>query len=368
MGGWAIELDMLRQRIGKKRLADGKTGNMAAAEPMVISSLLHHIVDGLRERGIDAAPLIKRHHIPQSWLLDPYGEVPLRKYVEMLEDAARLTASPDFGLQLARGVTPFNLGPVGLLVGSSADLGRALYGLAAHVGVVQERTTCELVPDEQEAVFRYRIEDERIRDKRQEAEYTMGVTCQLIRAIAGKGWDPVEVHFEHPAPPSIHAHAALFRAPVYFDQPINAIVLKRRDLDIRNPQTDERMASFFLHHMTMMRHHRGERQSLADQVRSIVRNHLPSTDGVVNARQVAKATGLSARSMQRALQHENNGFRAIKDAERKSLAHQYLSQTTIPITEVALMLGYADPACFTRACRRWFDAPPRKVRQGAELA
>ncbi|NFV79469.1 AraC family transcriptional regulator [Magnetospirillum aberrantis] len=338
---------------------------MATAEPMVISSLLQHVVDGVRERRLDPAPLLRRHHIPQSWLLDPYGEVPLRKYVEIMEEAAQLASSPDFGLQLARGVTPFNLGPVGLLFASSADLGRSLYGLAAHVGVVQERTTCDLTPGEETAIFRYRIEDERIRGKRHEAEYTLGVTCQLIRSIAGNRWDPEEVHFEHPAPAATHAHAALFRAPVYFDQPINAIIMRCRDLEIRNPQTDERMASFFLHHVAMMRRHRGDRQLLTDQVRSIVRNHLPSTDGVVNAEQAAKATGLSARSMQRALQKESTGFRAIKDAERKSLAQQYLSQTGTPITEVALMLGYADPACFTRACRRWFGASPRRVRQGA---
>jgi AraC-like DNA-binding protein len=341
---------------------------MATAEPMVIASLLQHVVDGVRERRLDPAPLLHRHHIPQSWLLDPYGEVPLRKYVDFMEDAAQLAACPDFGLQLARSVTPVNLGPVGLLFASSGDLGRALYGLAAQVGVVQERTTCELVLGEDTTLFRYRIEDERIREKRQEAEYTLGVTCQLIRTIAGSRWDPEEVHFQHPAPASLHAHAALFHAPVYFGQPINALILCRRDLDIRNPRTDERMAAFLLHHVTMMRRHRGERQSLADQVRSIVRNHLPSIDSVVNAEQAAKAAGLSARSMQRVLQKENSGFRAIKDAERRSLAQQYLLQTGTSITEVALMLGYSDPACFTRACRRWFGVSPRQVRRDGASA
>jgi len=337
---------------------------MATAEPMVISSLVHHVIDGLKARQIDPLPLLRHHDIPLEWLMDPYGEVPLRKYVDLLEDAARVAEAPNFGLSLARGATPFNLGPVGLLFASLPDLGRALHGLAVHVGVLQERTTCELVPAGEVAVFRYRIEDERVRNRRQEAEYSMAITCQLIRAIAGPAWAPEEVHFEHPAPTSTQAHAAMFAAPIYFDQPANVLLLRRQDLGLRNPQTDERMASFFLHHVSLMRRHRSDRRSLADQVRAIVRNHLPNTDGMVSVGEAAKAAGLSARSMQRALQRESVGFRAIKDGERRTLAERYLRHTSTPITEVALMLGYADPACFTRACRRWFGVSPRGLRQG----
>ncbi|WP_170244897.1 AraC family transcriptional regulator [Pararhodospirillum oryzae] len=331
---------------------------------MVLSSLMHHVIDGLKARQIDPSPLLRRHDIPPEWLMNPYGEVPLRKYVELLEEAAEVAEAPDFGLSLARGASPFNLGPVGLLFASSPDLGRALHGLALHVGVLQERTTCELVPAGEAAVFRYRIEDERVRNRRQEAEYTMAVTCQLIRAIAGPAWVPEEVHFEHPTPAATQAHTAMFGAPLYFDQPMNVLLLRRQDLGLRNPQTDERMASFFLHHVSLMRRHHSNRRSLSDQVRAIVRNHLPSTEGIVRVGEAAKAAGLSARSMQRALQRENAGFRAIKDGERRTLAERYLRHTSTPITEVALMLGYADPACFTRACRRWFGVSPRDLRRG----
>ena len=300
--------------------------------------------------------------MPPDWLDDPYREIPLRKYIEIFEEAAQVVEDMDFGLHLARTATPFNLGPVGLLFASSPDLGRALHSLATHVGVVQDRTNSRLVIDQNQAIFEYRIEDERIRQRRQDAEFSLGMVCQLVRFITGKDWAPEEVHFEHHAPAATNAHAGLFRAPLYFDQPTNAVIMQRRDLSLRNPQMDERMASLFLHHVAMMRGQQGERRNLSDQVRSLLRNHLPSTDGVPSAQMAAEATGLSARTLQRALKRENTGFRTLKDDERRHLASQYLTQTSKPVTEIALMLGYSDPACFTRACRRWFGASPRTVR------
>jgi len=336
---------------------------MPLPEPMVLSSFLQIVLDGLKERRLPIQTLIRRCAIPQSWLDDPYAEIPLRRYIELFEEAARVAENPDFGLSLGRAATPYNLGPVGLLFASSADLGRALHSLSTHVGVVQDRTHSCLRMEDQRAFFEYRIDDDRIRQRRQDAEFSLSMVCQMVRFITGKDWVPEEVHFEHPRPANIASHAALFRCPLYFDQPSNAVVLVRSDLSLRNPQMDERMAALFLHHVAMMRGQQGERRNMGDQVRSLLRNHLPSNDGIPTVEKAAAATGMSVRTLQRVLKNESSGFRAIKDEERRHLAYQYLGQTSKPITEIGLMLGYADPACFTRACQRWFALSPRKLRQ-----
>ena len=336
---------------------------MALAEPMVMSSFFHFVVDGLKERKVDTTALFARCEVPRSWFEDPYREMPLRKYLEFLEESANAAGDINFGLNLGRRATPFCLGPVGLLFASSPTLGHALQGLATHVGVVQDQTSSALRPDGDIATFHYRIEDRRIRQRRQDAEFSLGMICQLVRFIAGRAWAPEEVHFEHPAPTSTSDHVALFRAPIYFDQPTNAVILRRRDLALRNAQMDEKMAALFQHHVAVMRGQRGDRRNLSDQIRSIIRDHFPANETVPTAPRAAEATGLSSRTLQRILQREQTGFRAIKDEERKHRAYQYLVQTRVSVTEIALMLGYSDPACFTRACRRWFGTSPRALRQ-----
>ena len=57
---------------------------------------------------------------------------------------------------------------------------------------------------------------------------------------------------------------------------------------------------------------------------------------------------------------------AVKDRQgRFELALVLMRDPAIPLTEVALELGYSDSANFTRAFRRWTGLPPRRYRQVA---
>ena len=66
------------------------------------------------------------------------------------------------------------------------------------------------------------------------------------------------------------------------------------------------------------------------------------------------------------MKEEDATFETIKDAVRRDLAHSYLGQKSVPLSQIGEMLGYAEASAFTRACRRWFGKAPREVRR--ELA
>ena len=48
-------------------------------------------------------------------LADPYGSVPLARYVALFEAAALLSREPTLGLRLGRELCPTTLGPMGVL-------------------------------------------------------------------------------------------------------------------------------------------------------------------------------------------------------------------------------------------------------------
>ncbi|BAN98602.1 hypothetical protein E05_38360 [Plautia stali symbiont] len=45
------------------------------------------------------------------------------------------------------------------------------------------------------------------------------------------------------------------------------------------------------------------------------------------------------------------------------MATHYLQQRQLPISEMALLLGYSEVSAFSRAFRRWFGISPRQWRQ-----
>jgi AraC-like DNA-binding protein len=69
--------------------------------------------------------------------------------------------------------------------------------------------------------------------------------------------------------------------------------------------------------------------------------------------------------LNRRLKAEGTTFQKLLDEVRFDAACQLLDTSSIPIAEIAASLGYADPAAFSRAFRRWSGATPlyRRVRQ-----
>ena len=79
--------------------------------------------------------------------------------------------------------------------------------------------------------------------------------------------------------------------------------------------------------------------------------------------EVAAALHMSARSLRRKLDAEGSSYRAVLEEARRQMADQLLRSTTMKIEEMAVHLGYADTASFTRAFRRWHGASPGQYRE-----
>ena len=74
---------------------------------------------------------------------------------------------------------------------------------------------------------------------------------------------------------------------------------------------------------------------------------------------IAKALGLSERSMTRALAEKETTFKDIKNRVIRDLAVAKINQGH-PLAEIAHSLGYNDQSAFTRAFKKWFGHPPGK--------
>ena len=72
---------------------------------------------------------------------------------------------------------------------------------------------------------------------------------------------------------------------------------------------------------------------------------------------------MNERTLQRLLDAQQIRFTDILDRVRRKQAREFLAQSALPLSEVALLLGYSDQRSLSLACRRWLGTPPGAQRQ-----
>ena len=107
-----------------------------------------------------------------------------------------------------------------------------------------------------------------------------------------------------------------------------------------------------------------ERSETMADFRASVSNKIVDLLGVSNPTLalVARELNLGERTVQRRLALEGTSFEDVLAATRRSVAERLLSDTQLPLTDIAFMLGFSELSAFTRAAKRWHGVSPRQFR------
>lgn len=100
-----------------------------------------------------------------------------------------------------------------------------------------------------------------------------------------------------------------------------------------------------------------------DEIAERVRRELVLRDGgYPSLETVADRLNMSTRTLRRRLKDQALGFMDLLHAARRRDALSLLARPTLEVAQIAQMLGYADPANFTRAFRQWTGHTPSAWR------
>jgi len=334
-------------------------GCTPAVQHNILAAAACGITDFIERQGGRSHRVMLRAGIDERALERPTLALDLGAYVAMMEVAARDTGNDNFGLLYGQQFQPEMLGLIGAVALASPTLGAALDNLARLFPFHQQATETRFRRDGGLLRLEYRILDGRVVERRQDAELTMGMFANVVRACLGPAWMPEEVHFEHPRPEAWRQHEAVFDAPVHFGQRTNALVLRDRDLDRRMPAGD--LARLATLSGTLVGIARGTgNPGLLDRLKAEIRACLP--EGYPYIEDVAGALGTARWTLQRRLGEEGLVFSDVVEQVRRDLAAVYIRQPHVPITDIGFLLGYSEVSAFSRAFRRWYGVSPRAMR------
>ncbi len=140
----------------------------------------------------------------------------------------------------------------------------------------------------------------------------------------------------------------------------NAFTLPARVLDIPSATADPKTFEAILEMCEAAEQAAGRPRSVLAMVQEILRAHVSNPPDLA---QLANRIGVSERQLRFALTRAGTSYQAIVREARVAHANTMLQNPDIPISTVAYRLGYADPANFTAAFKRWTGQTPRAARK-----
>lgn len=326
---------------------------------LIRGTSLQGFVELTEELGADADPLLREAHLPRAAIGDHDSFIGYRGVVAVLEAAARATGADDFGRRLATRQGLDILGPLGVAARTAATVGDALAAIELYLSVygpaiaVSVRATAGPT-----AGFEWRLLDRRPPPHRQAAELGLGVSVRVFRLLAGDDFRPLSVDLRHGAPARDAGHEDYFGCPVRFGAAAYGFRFRRSVL-ARPLATDHSVHAVVRDYLDSIAVPASA--GTTDAVVRLVRRMLPA--GGPDLGLVSDHLAVHPRTLQRQLATSGTSFAEIVDDVRRQEAERYLRDTTMPLAQLAGILGFSEQSSLTRACRRWFEAAPSEVRR-----
>lgn len=189
---------------------------------------------------------------------------------------------------------------------------------------------------------------------------------QVVRRFTGPDWLPPEIDFVSFGDPGERIRSAFGGATVFTGRPYTAIrfpasLLAEPPLLSAAVSDEEPCVGDAPPWIAD-----DEDDRLAGQLRAVMAGYLggPKPDVAL----VAEMAGMSERSLQRALGRAGTSFSRLYDDCRFEAARTMLADPTSKVIDVALSVGFDDPAHFTRAFRRRAGVSPSAFKRNALAA
>lgn len=323
---------------------------------------LIYMVQGLKQMGEDPEPVLARHGLSLAQL-DPSTRIERSREMRIYADLAATVKDPLVGLRLGGFYGLAGYGPLIMLLMTCATAYEAFQVGIRYQDLTYLFGTLRFEPGDKLSAlvltpmpmtphaFRFRVDGEvsgtykLVRDM----QLTLGVDIHAER-----------IDMPYPRPPEAADYEAYFGCPVRFGETEARFWLRNEHLQLRLPSADPNAHAMY---RAMCDQQLVAQATSTETLAERVLTHLGLFSGSYpDAEEVARALGLSERSLRRALSEEGQSFRDLLAEARYTKAQHLLRHTTLPIEAIAQQLGYAESAAFIHAFQRWAGMSPSAFR------
>lgn len=308
----------------------------------------------LRELGADPTAVLLEAGLEPTLFDDRQNLISLAARGRLLARCAKVTGCRHFGLLVGQRGGFHTLGLVGLLAKNSPDVGTALRNLVRYFRVHLRGAAMSVEVDGNVAMITYALLHPEMEGIEQTYDGVVAVMLNIMRALCGHDWKPLETRFAHRRPDDVRPFRRFFDVPLSFDAERCALAFERHWLESRVRDADPELQRLLQGQVDALLP--ATDGNFADQVRSILRSALLTGHG--STAKVAELLGMHPRTLSRRLRSLGTSFQQLVDEVQFGIARQMLEHTSVDVSEIAASLDYSDASAFTRSFRRWSGTSP----------
>lgn len=333
-------------------------------QPTVSAGVVSGLLDFASSRGGDRAVMVAHAGVDERTLDNPDNRLALERYVALLRVAKIMTDDPALALHFSEEIGMSKVSIVGLVMEASATMGEAFlqlqrYGrLVADFEDISEGPRFELChrPGKLFMVDRRR----RANAIPELTEIAFGsLVCGPRRFLSQP--HVLAVHVTHAAPTYAAEYRRIFQCPVHFGADWNAMELHPDITGWEVAQAPRYVFGVLTKHADGLLNEMDVAKTLRGRVEALL---LPTLhEGDLSADIIAARLGCSRQTLFRKLKGEGTTFTGVLDALRERVAKSYLDGRSTSVNETAYLVGFSDPASFSRAFKRWTGQSPNEFRK-----
>lgn len=319
------------------------------------------LLDFLSAGGFDTLHLSQKQGLHR--LHDPGALISPSKHRALLLEALHLTNNPGLGLDLGFHRSLATYDQLAHLMMSSSTLRRAIEQGLRYQNYPGRFSGDALVTEFRDlgdqgcfdVIVRQDLGDLRLLA----IEELLSNIVATSRWVLGRPLPITNLRCDYPMPGHAEKYEAIFDCPVQFDAAsiqlfFNASILDD-PLPNASPQSSRLYASL-CEEKSMVR----ARGAISSRIAQLIEESPATPPSMVD---VANLVHCSPRTLRRKLQAEGWQYHQLIDSIRVNRARRALEDSSKPITEIAMSLGYADHSGFLRAFKKWTGVSPTEFRK-----
>ncbi|MGH7805909.1 MAG: AraC family transcriptional regulator [Candidatus Binatia bacterium] len=317
------------------------------------------LLEALRRLGAEPRALCRAVRVDPAALRAPEARVPVEVMTGLFAEAERRTRDWFVGLHAGELAAPTS--PVPYLLLSSGRLEEGIRHAERLSHVIMDTLRIRLETDEETASVVFEPGNPTFVASRNAMDYLLMASVQALRRAVGVALRLHEVSFRHAgADGGAPEHARAFGCPVRFSADDDRLVFPRAALGAVSAFANPLIAAQIEKFVAAIAPQPGPRTTIRHEIAHATRALLSAGQRADRAT-VARQLGMSDRTLQRRLGAER--FKDVRDEVVWEAVEALLSNPALKIEAIALSVGFADVAAFSKACKRRTKRTPTEIRE-----